>query len=122
MFPHANALGVSIGELFHDRDGVEHIDVVARLAVCARRLTFRIVVAAVIWSQDNVAAAGEAIHVGHVALSCAVLGGRNVTVVENDHGPAGTGRLAIRYRQESEIFVALRDVGGDVTFVVSARF
>ena len=98
--PHADALRIGVGIGFHGGDSVEHIDGVAGRAVSACWRSFRIAVPAVIGAEDDVAVAGEAVDIGHVALGGAVLVGRDVAVVEDDHRPAAGRALAPRHGQQ----------------------
>src|SRR5258706_2392606 len=88
MSPHADALGVSIWIFFHGGNGVEHINGVIGIAVCAAGNTFGAIVSAIIGTEDDIAAACDQIHIGDISFSCLIYIWRNISVIEDDNGPA----------------------------------
>src|SRR2546426_7188648 len=77
--------------------------------------------AAIVRLEHEVAMTGKPIDIGDVALGRPVLRGRDVAMVEDDHGPTA-GRLAsVWHRQQPEDLEAVGPIRRDVAAVVAAR-
>ena len=77
--------------------------------------------AAVIGAEDDVAIAGEPVHVGHVALGRAILVRRDEAVIENDRRPAGGGRLAKGDGKQGVDPQPFGPIGSQIAIVVRPR-
>jgi hypothetical protein len=93
--------GLTCGCLLDRSDRVEHVNGVAGAAIGAAGFAFRAVVAAIVDPEDHVAGAGDAVHVGDVALGGAVDVRRDVAVVEDDGREAALRHFAIRDGQQA---------------------
>src|SRR5256885_17213311 len=70
--------------------------------------------AAIVRLEHEVAMTGKPIDIGDVALGRPVLRGRDVAMVEDDHGPTA-GRLAsVWHRQQPEVLEAVGPIRRDV--------
>src|SRR5438046_10167923 len=77
--------------------------------------------AAIVRLEHEVAMTGKPIDIGDVALGRPVLRGRDVAMVEDDHGPTA-GRLAsVWHGQQPEDLEAVGPIRRDVAAVVAAR-
>src|SRR5450759_1223676 len=108
---------------------VAYVDAIARSGYIVFKSDYRghgrsegpTTVAPVIGLEDDVAAAGDGVHIGHVAFGGDVLVGLNIAVIEDDHRPA-SGRLrALGDGHQGVDLVTIGAVGDDILIVIGSR-
>jgi hypothetical protein len=122
MTPHLNSIGIRIGVHFYYRHGIENINGVIRIPICAPGNSFGIVEAAIIRSKYNVAVSCKSVDIVYVTFRCAVFIRRDVTMVENYHRSAAFGLLLKRYSQQGIDLQSFRSVRCYIAVVIHTRF
>ena len=118
MAPHADAIGVGLGEAAHGGDCVEHVDDVVGRTVGSARQSLRLIVTAVVRPEDDVPVPRQIVDIGDVALGRAVFIRWDIAMVEDNHRPTLGGRLAARDGQQGIDLQPVRVVCGAEPIVV----
>ncbi len=121
MSPHADPAWVGIGISFYRRDRIEHVDRIVWLGVHAARLPLRPIMSAVIRAEDDVAAAGDLVHIGNISFRGAIDIRRDVAVVEDHHRPACGRFLPVGNGHQRVDFQSIGEIGNVIAIVIPAR-
>ena len=89
MAPHADTVGIGVRIALDRRDRIQHVHSVVGVAVCASGFAFGPVVATIVGAEDNISAAGDQVHISDVTFCGDIHLRRDITMVEDDHRPAG---------------------------------